>query len=539
MSEPINKVLASTSQAFTTAQQKQARDNIGAMAASASSLFYSTSNPSAFISGVSRDSNLSGSGTDLSPLGLNTSITLSNNGESATLAYDQLKLAYSNNDPIISASNGTIFMSGHAGNASSPYTANYDIQGMYIYGTDTYNHITATASVHYSGAEFYQGTDSANIKATGMTLHTNADGDQLVDASSVVRWNSLNPGITEYVDPLGAGTLNSAYSASVVYTGYNWTKRTISASGLPAMDQYGFASVPSNSGTYGVNSSGTFNKITDLYQPCQTSDSNLYAQVVACSEAGRSPVLVGSSGQLLGNLVSAPNATEAVFSRVMPNGGTHQNWHVKSDGTVSSSQVRGFDAMNPYGAIHRTRIGSVFSQNSSNNYVWSIKDYCTGEWEWNDGSYSTYSLRELCTGFGLLDVLHYHWSFWVCHSTEDTVPTSTVAYFEVSPMIELWSTGGAYSTSWAPSNNYTIVPVHGYESSVNQGVTSYKSKWEKLELDYVIPKVTVNNWIDNTAMYSDAIVSPRVKLMGLHTTGDYHYLGIRMGTESVSFLNHL
>ena len=192
MSEQINKVLASTAQSFTTGEKKQARDNIDAMAASASSLFYSTSNPSAFISGVSRDSNLSGDGTDLSPLGLNTSITLSNNGESATLAYDQLKLAYSDNDPIISASNGTIYMSGHAGNASSPYTANYDLQGMRIYGSDTYNHITATASVYYSGAEFQQGTDSANIKATGMTLHTNDDGDQLVDASSVVRWNSYS-----------------------------------------------------------------------------------------------------------------------------------------------------------------------------------------------------------------------------------------------------------------------------------------------------------------------------------------------------------
>ena len=191
MSEMINKVLASTAQSFSTAEQKQARDNIDAMAASASSLFYSTSNPSAFISGVDHDSNLSGNGRT-TPLGLNTSITIANNGASATLAYDQLKLAYSDNDPIISASNGTIYMSGHAGNASSPYTANYDLQGMRIYGTDTYNHITATASVYYSGAEFHQGTDSANIKATGMTLHTNDDGDQLVDASSVVRWNSYS-----------------------------------------------------------------------------------------------------------------------------------------------------------------------------------------------------------------------------------------------------------------------------------------------------------------------------------------------------------
>lgn len=191
MSEQINKVLASTAQSFSTGEQKQARDNIGAMAASASSLFYSMSNPSAFISGVEHDSNLSGNGRT-TPLGLNTSITLAKNGESATLAYDHLTLANSDNDPIISAANGDIYMSGHAGNASSPYTANYGLQGMHVYGTDTYNHITATATLRYSGGTFVEGDDSAKIKATGLTLHTTADGDQLVDASSVVRWNSYS-----------------------------------------------------------------------------------------------------------------------------------------------------------------------------------------------------------------------------------------------------------------------------------------------------------------------------------------------------------
>ena len=192
MSEQINRVLADRPQAFSTGEQKQARDNIGAMAASASSLYYSTSNPSAFISGVNHDSNLSGSGTVGVPLGLNTSITLAKNGESATLAYDHLTLANSDNDPIISAANGDVYMSGHAGNASSPYTANYGLQGMHVYGTDTYNHITATATLRYSGATFVEGTDSAKIKATGITLHTTNDGDQLVDASSVVRWNSYS-----------------------------------------------------------------------------------------------------------------------------------------------------------------------------------------------------------------------------------------------------------------------------------------------------------------------------------------------------------
>ncbi len=200
MGSPINKILASTAQAFSTAEQKQARDNISAQAKISYSYSGSTitaidgsavGNPAA-LTGVDHDGNLSGAGTQGSPLGLRTSITLTQNGDSATLAYDHLKLTYRDNDPILSASNGTIYMSGHAGNASSPYTASYDIQGMSIYGTDTYNHITATAKLQYSGAEFHQGTDSANIKATGLTLHTNSDGDQLVDASSVVRWNGYS-----------------------------------------------------------------------------------------------------------------------------------------------------------------------------------------------------------------------------------------------------------------------------------------------------------------------------------------------------------
>lgn len=67
MSEQINKVLASTSQAFTTAEQKQARDNIGALAATASGL-----------TGVYTDANLTGSGTSGEPLGLSSTVRFEN-----------------------------------------------------------------------------------------------------------------------------------------------------------------------------------------------------------------------------------------------------------------------------------------------------------------------------------------------------------------------------------------------------------------------------------------------------------------------------
>lgn len=85
MSEQINKVLASTAQAFSTAQQKQARDNISAQAKISYSYSGSTitaidgsavGNP-ASLTGVEHDYNLSGSGTSAVPLGLADPIKMS------------------------------------------------------------------------------------------------------------------------------------------------------------------------------------------------------------------------------------------------------------------------------------------------------------------------------------------------------------------------------------------------------------------------------------------------------------------------------
>ena len=88
MSEKLNKVIANLPQAFTTAEQKQARDNIGAQKAisygySASSITSidgsAVGNP-ASITGVDHDYNLSGSGTSALPLGLNDPIKFSGQG---------------------------------------------------------------------------------------------------------------------------------------------------------------------------------------------------------------------------------------------------------------------------------------------------------------------------------------------------------------------------------------------------------------------------------------------------------------------------
>ena len=101
MSEAINKVLATTAQAFGTGEQAQARANIGALAESASSQYMQTSGMSAyqtvegmsgylpvsasgdFFTGVNTDSNLTGNGKD-SSLGLATSITIESSLATAT-----------------------------------------------------------------------------------------------------------------------------------------------------------------------------------------------------------------------------------------------------------------------------------------------------------------------------------------------------------------------------------------------------------------------------------------------------------------------
>lgn len=159
--------------------------------ASASSQFYLTSNPSAFISGVSHDLNLSGNGRT-TQLGLAKKINIVDEyGNSAHLDPEAFSLIGDNSTPVFSADGHGVYVSGVAGNASSPYVTEYGLQGLSINGTDTYHGITATATFRYSGATLREGGNSALLKPTGLTLHTTA-GDEVCDASSIVRWNSYS-----------------------------------------------------------------------------------------------------------------------------------------------------------------------------------------------------------------------------------------------------------------------------------------------------------------------------------------------------------
>jgi hypothetical protein len=112
MSEQINKVLASTAQAFTTAEQKQARDNIGAQASGnyveysaisgdnnvISSINGSALSANAGFSGVWHTPAFTGSGTNSADkLGLNSAFTLKPQDNSAVqtdYAYNGMTANY-------------------------------------------------------------------------------------------------------------------------------------------------------------------------------------------------------------------------------------------------------------------------------------------------------------------------------------------------------------------------------------------------------------------------------------------------------------
>lgn len=214
MSEQINKVLASTAQAFTTAEQKQARDNIGAMAASASSEFAPAS---AGFSGCSANAPITGDGTSGSPLGLSSRITLASAGamNDMTPLYQQFT----------------------AGSLSSLHEAGYS---------------------NYEQAHYTSWIDPQKV-----VFKNDSGVQERVDYSSIDRWNSYSAGLwNESGNSLSTGYGGYQVSAASQYneTG-NWAARTVSISGSPDQTMYGFQSKPNGTATYGVNAAGAFVRI--------------------------------------------------------------------------------------------------------------------------------------------------------------------------------------------------------------------------------------------------------------------------------------
>lgn len=194
MSEQINKVLASTAQAFTTAEQKQARDNIDAQKSITYS--YSGSNITAIdgsaiaqsgaLTFVTHDGNLTGSGTTDSPLGLNSTVNLSSGPYSAE--YNTYEINFHND-------------SGY---------------GLYNYNVMRLSSTAGTETQITDGAIDVDdsGDISISVRPTGIFIdeHNGADADltighssivfsernyasQVVDRSSIERWNSYSAGL--------------------------------------------------------------------------------------------------------------------------------------------------------------------------------------------------------------------------------------------------------------------------------------------------------------------------------------------------------
>lgn len=219
MSENINKVLADRAQSFTTAEQKQARDNIGAQA----SITYSYSGSSitgidgsalagtGSLSTVARDANLSGNGTSGSPLGLNSAINLECSGD--FYGSSLVALGWTPGAQGYGTSNG-LLVSAYSGNKAVKIT----YAGMYV------NHpasgIGGDAQTSYYGASpdlWYNGSsqylkhtwfDESGMRMEDKGLSNNSAvygasaaqfwdhdlGQQVCDASSIYRWNNMTGG---------------------------------------------------------------------------------------------------------------------------------------------------------------------------------------------------------------------------------------------------------------------------------------------------------------------------------------------------------
>ena len=228
MSEQINKILASTSQAFSTAEMKQARDNISAQAklsyaysgSTITSIDGSAVGTPGALTAVHHDSNLSGSATSGSPLGLYSAMVMNLGsvpfGARAGSAFiGQHTYLYPNHldersyelatvfgimesKSAASIHNSTAFIIAHTANGvgGGVITSTYGGNGWNVQFSNEDNYIheveLTTSGNHYR----YLG-DTANmaIYGFGSALFTDNTGTtwEKIDADSIRRWNEPSP----------------------------------------------------------------------------------------------------------------------------------------------------------------------------------------------------------------------------------------------------------------------------------------------------------------------------------------------------------
>lgn len=201
MSEQINKVLASTAQAFSTAEQKQARDNIDAQ--KSITFNYSGSNITAIngsaiaqsgaLTFVTHDGNLTGSGTTDSPLGLNSEITLSSTGLPYVNTINPYSMYMHDASSTSYVGLGTNYFKDSAGGET------------YIHS----DHITLndsgdlSVSIHPTGIfidEHNGGDADLTIGHSSIVFSERYHDSQVVDRSSIERWNSYSAGLFTGLD---------------------------------------------------------------------------------------------------------------------------------------------------------------------------------------------------------------------------------------------------------------------------------------------------------------------------------------------------
>lgn len=262
MTAPINKILATTSQAFTTAQQAQARANIDAQKSIAYSYSGSTitgidgsavgkinsygysgdtitsidgsavgkinsygysgdritsiDGSAVGLNSVSANNGITGNGSSSQPLGVSSSLTFSDSLAKASISPNALRMSGNSSTAILNA--GTFGM------------LNSSQESVYV----------------YSNAIWF--SDSA---------HNTAE----VTKGSIERWNGYSAsGWAESSNPLSVGYGGNQVSAASQYNvgQGNWAARTVKASGIPDMNLYGFRNLPVGQGPFGVNGNGAW-----------------------------------------------------------------------------------------------------------------------------------------------------------------------------------------------------------------------------------------------------------------------------------------
>ena len=339
MSEQINKVLASTSQAFSTAEMKQARDNISAQAkltyaysgstitaidnsavGKISTYGYSgdtitsidgsaVGTPGA-LTAIYRDDNLSGSGTSGKPLGLYSAMVMDMShvpfGEHTGSAFiGQHTYSYPNHldersyglAPVFgimesksaaSIHNSTAFIIAHTANGigGGVTTSIYGGDGWYLSfsGPDSYIH---EVEMTLSGNRYEDLGNTAKqaIYGFGSALFTDNTGTtwEEIDAASIRRWNGYSAGSwDESGNSLSTGWGgNQVTAASQFNSGAgNWSVRRVKMSGIPDQDLIGFQTLPpAGTGSYQINAAGAFvapDLPTFNLKVYKPTDANLY-----------------------------------------------------------------------------------------------------------------------------------------------------------------------------------------------------------------------------------------------------------------------